>query len=169
MPCLWVIAGPPFSGKSTVGPLLAEILGWPFLDLDKIVESRAGASVEDIFRLRGRKAFRNLETQCLMELLGEPGPMVAALGGGTLLSRKNLRAVMKRAVIFTLDPGEEELRARLTPDRPLSRNPEELEKLLGERLEHYRSLPGRVDTRGLSPSETARLIAARIAPLRRIR
>jgi shikimate kinase len=134
------------------------------VDLDEMVAARAGASVEEIFRLRGQDGFRSLETLCLMEVLNMPGPLVAALGGGTLLSPGNLKAVADRAVIFTLDPGETELESRIAPGRPLSGNPLELRELMAIRRDHYRSLPGRVDIRGLSPSEAAGVIAGRIRP-----
>lgn len=169
MQSLWVIAGPPFSGKTTIGSLLGEILGCPFVDLDQMVASRARASVEEVFRLQGPEAFRSMETLCLLEILEMTGPAVAALGGGTLLSPENLHAVMKRAVIFTLVPGEAEMETRIAPGRPLSRDRRELRDLLENRREHYLSLPNRVDIRGLSPAEAARLIAARIGPTRMTR
>ena len=58
------------SGKSTIGPLLAERLGWRFLDLDVEIERRDGSTVARIFAENGEPHFRKLEAAALAELLG---------------------------------------------------------------------------------------------------
>ena len=73
------------AGKTTVGALLAERLGWRFLDSDRVVEDRAGMTVAEIFAGRGEAAFRALEAETIREIVrGEP--LVLALGGGALES-----------------------------------------------------------------------------------
>lgn len=69
------------SGKSAVGRRLAERLGWPLADTDALVEARAGASIETIFRERGEGAFRALEWEVLQTLSGDPACVVATGGG----------------------------------------------------------------------------------------
>ena len=83
-----VLTGFMGAGKSTVGRLLAERLGWEFLDLDVLVESRSGLTVSEIFSTRGEAHFRRLETQELAAALGR-GNIVLALGGGAPESLTN--------------------------------------------------------------------------------
>ncbi|HEY5373921.1 MAG TPA: shikimate kinase, partial [Polyangiaceae bacterium] len=59
------------TGKSTVGALVAQRLGHPFIDLDRTIEAEAGASVESLFSTRGEAAFRALERSCLLRVLSE--------------------------------------------------------------------------------------------------
>ena len=55
-----VLTGFMGSGKSTVGPLLAQRLGWRFIDADNVIESEAGCPISEIFRRQGEAAFRDL-------------------------------------------------------------------------------------------------------------
>jgi shikimate kinase len=77
-----VLTGFMGSGKTTSGGLLAERLGWRFLDLDREIERREGRTVAAIFAEDGESCFRRLETASLASLLGER-KIVLALGGGT--------------------------------------------------------------------------------------
>jgi len=69
------------AGKTTVGRLLAEQLGWGFLDLDTLIESRAGLTVPAIFAAHGEPHFRRMESQALAAALARDR-IVLALGGG---------------------------------------------------------------------------------------
>lgn len=155
------IAGPPFSGKSTVGGILAERLHIPFENLDEVIEKKAGMNVHDIFSSMGEEGFRRIESQCLREVAESPGPLIVALGGGTLLLPENLKTVVSRGVLVTLKPDTNELLARfeLSRGRPLAPDPEALAGLLKARRKHYASLPGRIDTGGKTPEELATFIA----------
>ncbi len=74
-----VVMGAPGSGKSTIGPRLAEQLALPFVDTDAVIEQREGRPITQIFVEDGEPAFRALEEQVTAELLAEP--IVLALGG----------------------------------------------------------------------------------------
>src|SRR6185295_16056948 len=77
------------SGKSTVGRVLAEELGWGFADLDEDIEKREGMAIAEIFDSRGEAEFRKAETAALRERVRmvEGGrPWVIALGGGAFLN-----------------------------------------------------------------------------------
>jgi len=156
------IAGPPLSGKSTVGGILAKRLRIPFRNLDDIIEKALGMEVRDIFAAMGERAFRRIESMSLKEISDSPGPLVVALGGGTLLFPGNLETVVSRGILVTLAPDETELLARFETSRgrPLVPDRKSLEGLLKARRKHYESLPGRIDTRGKTPEEVASLIAS---------
>ena len=76
------------SGKSTVGPLLADRLGYRFVDLDWLVEAQAGRSVPELFA-EGEGVFRAAEAAALRETTGGEG-LVVSTGGGTLAAPQNL-------------------------------------------------------------------------------
>ena len=81
------LAGFMGSGKSTVGRLLAQQLGWRFVDLDERIEQQSGLRITAIFDRLGEASFREVERAELSRALGEasasPVPVVLALGGGT--------------------------------------------------------------------------------------
>src|SRR5262249_61723702 len=76
-----VLIGPPGAGKSTVGPLLAALLGAEFAETDQMVEEVAGKPVSDIFLTDGEPAFRDLERTAAARALAQH-PGIVALGGG---------------------------------------------------------------------------------------
>ncbi|HLN18020.1 MAG TPA: shikimate kinase [Acidimicrobiales bacterium] len=76
------------SGKTTVGRLLADRLGWPFFDSDAEVEAATGKSVPEIFEERGEAAFRAAETEALQDGVAD-GPSVVAVAGGAVLDPAN--------------------------------------------------------------------------------
>src|SRR5699024_386752 len=73
------------SGKSTVGPLLAEKLGLPFIELNNEVEKRAGLSLGTLFSVYGQGGFRRFERQCLDEVIAAYPELVLATGGGIVV------------------------------------------------------------------------------------
>ena len=95
-----VLVGMMGSGKTTVGRLLAERLGWIFADVDETIATGAGGAIEQIFATAGEEAFRAEERRVLRELLSggavDAGdPSVVSVGGGAVLdegSRTVLRA-----------------------------------------------------------------------------
>ena len=90
------------SGKTTAGTLLAERLGWRFLDLDQEIEARDGRTVPQIFAEHGEAHFRHLESLTLASLLGLRRAVIA-LGGGApeeLGNRLLLEQTPHTAVIY---------------------------------------------------------------------
>jgi shikimate kinase len=97
-----VLTGFMGAGKTTVGRLLAQRIGWEFLDLDAYLEAKSGASVPAIFAEFGEARFRQLESTALASALGR-GNVVLALGGGTpegLTNRLLLEQTPATATIF---------------------------------------------------------------------
>jgi shikimate kinase len=97
-PCI-VIAGPPGSGKSTVGPLLAERLGVAFRDSDDDIAAHAGRSIADIFATDGEPVFRELEEDVIAKALAEHDG-VLSVGGGAVMTPRTRERLRAHDVVF---------------------------------------------------------------------
>jgi len=108
------------SGKSTIGPILANVLGWDFSDLDKLIEKELNDSVNNIFETRGELFFRQKESELLKQSATTQN-LVLALGGGTLTTVENLELIKKTGIPVYLKSSPEEIFRRLQfkVDRPL--------------------------------------------------
>ncbi|WP_119393625.1 shikimate kinase AroK [Salinibius halmophilus] len=138
------LVGPMGAGKSTIGRLLSERLSRPFVDSDKEIEERAGASIPWIFDIEGEKGFREREQQTLFELL-EQGDMVLATGGGIVGRDANRKMLRKYAQVVYLQTSVATQLARTAADknRPLLQtdNPEQvLTDLLAKREPWYQDV-----------------------------
>lgn len=143
------------SGKSTVGPLLAEKLGWPFIDLDKVIEAGQGLTIREIFEQAGEPFFRELERAALTEM-SRAEPAVIALGGGTFAQAANVDLVREAGgITIWLDCSLDELRRRCAgmTDRPLFRDAESFAQLLEQRMPYYEQADHRIFTEGQTPEE----------------
>lgn len=108
------------SGKSTVGRLLAPLLGLPFRDLDRVIEERVGP-LTPFFQREGEEAFRSIEREVLSELLSGP-PVVLSTGGGTPMSFDNMEWLRAGSTTVWLDVPLDDLMPRVVRaggDRPL--------------------------------------------------
>jgi shikimate kinase / 3-dehydroquinate synthase len=132
------LAGFMGAGKTTVGVDAAERLERPFVDLDREIERRAGATIQEIFASRGEPEFRVLEEELAAEALGAAEPSVIALGGGAVLSAATRERLSERAftVLVDIDPATAWERAR-GADRPLAQDEESFYALFEERRELY--------------------------------
>jgi shikimate kinase len=150
-----VLTGFMGAGKSTVGKLVAERLGWPFADSDHFIEARAGLTIAEIFRRDGEAAFRALETEVIEELTSRE-PLVLALGGGALesLSTRQMLVSLPHTCIVFLDAPLEVLVARCIDQpeaavRPVLADRERLAQRLATRLPLYREAHLTIPTRDL--------------------
>jgi len=89
-----VLVGMMGSGKSSVGRVLASRLERPLFDSDEIIEERSGRTIREIWELDGEPAFRELETQTLVDTLDRVEPSVIATGGGVVLSERNRKLLV---------------------------------------------------------------------------
>lgn len=171
-----VLTGFMGAGKSTVGPLLAEALGWRFLDLDSVIEAAHQKSVPEIFRDQGEAVFRQFEQQALAGI-GREHRLVLALGGGALEHPDALPFLLnhEQTCLVFLDAPLTELLARIQPKnpsesdsmkadaiRPLLADPKRLEDRHRSRLAGYRAAHITVVTTGLLPEEVAARILERV-------
>jgi len=152
-----LLYGPPGSGKSRVGRVLAEALSLPFYDLDREIETRCGRSIPDIFQLEGEPGFREHERGVFAEVL-ENGMAVIALGGGTLTDAGSYQAAQRQGTVVCLDARLDVLAQRLQTDgnqRPLLAGglEENLAALLAKRAAHYAQFSPAIDTTLLDPQQ----------------
>ena len=147
------------SGKTTVGKVLADFLGCPFMDLDDLVVKKAGKSIPDIFAQDGEPAFRLLEAQVLrktMEKYAE-STAVLALGGGAVLAPASAALLHEKTVCIYLRATLETLLARLegeTAGRPLA-DASLADRLAAREPIYEKTAHVIIDTDGLSPDEVA--------------
>lgn len=137
-----VLIGAPGSGKSTIGPLLAERLGLGFCDVDTRIEERVGKPIGEIFAEDGESAFRRLEEAATLDALERPGQVVS-LGGGAVMSPRIRAALTGHPVVWLEVAAATAIsRAGLNTARPLlvGNVRGTLIKLLAERTPVYQSL-----------------------------
>jgi len=126
------------AGKSTLGPVLAERLGRPSVSTDAVVEERAGATVPEIFELRGEAEFRAREEEAALDVLARSQLAVIELGGGALGSSRTRDALAERAFTVHLETSPEEAWERVArTDRPLVRDADAFRSLYEQRRPLY--------------------------------
>jgi shikimate kinase len=136
-----VLVGMMGAGKSTIGRLLAEAIGFEFIDADRELEARSGVSIPTIFEIEGEDGFRRRETVLLDDLSQRPR-IVLATGGGAVLDEQTRQRLRERALVIYLRATADEVHRRTRRDksRPLLQadNPRErIEQLLAEREPLY--------------------------------
>lgn len=157
-----VLAGFMGTGKTSVGRLLAERLGWAFVDMDEVLAKRLRMSIAEVFPRLGEARFRAEETALLGELAcGEE--QVIATGGGALLTQANRSLLEGHAVIFCLNCGVDRLLSRLPDDgaRPLLGGPEREKRvrdLLAQRSAAYTAIAHQIDTTDRSVAEVVEAV-----------
>ena len=126
------------AGKSTLGPVLADRLGRPFVSVDAVVEERVGSTVAEIFELRGEAEFRAREEEAALDVLARVPLAVVELGGGALGSARTGEALAERAFTVHLEASPEEAWERVGGgDRPLARDAEAFRALYEKRRPLY--------------------------------
>jgi len=159
------------AGKSTIGRLLATELGLPFFDSDREIEGRSGANIPWIFDVEGEEGFRRRETQTIIELLQEEGPIVLATGGGAIMRPENRAAISQNSTVIYLHTTIEQQLQRTSKDknRPLLQNDNPkavLENLFEIRDPLYRETADLiVKTDRQSPKSVVRLITKKLKNL----
>lgn len=134
-----VLVGFMGAGKTTIGYLLAEKLGIPFVDVDILIERRSKRTISQIFSENGEAAFRQLEHETIVETLNGPDAVVA-LGGGAV-EHPGTRLALQSAMVVYLEVDYEEALLRIGHDtyRPMMFNPN-IRDIYNKRLPSYREV-----------------------------
>jgi shikimate kinase len=158
------------AGKSTVGRIVAERMGLPFVDLDEMVEQTAGSTVARMWAESGESAFRAAESAALASLT-PVGPSVVACGGGVVLADAN-RALLKalgHVVYLRVSADEALARVGGGDSRPLlaGGGAAVAQRLLEAREALYRAVAAIViETTGRGPDVVADDVVQAIGGLR---
>jgi shikimate kinase len=115
MPPNIILVGYRCTGKTTVGRLLADRLGWTFADADERVEAVAGKSIAEIFASEGEQSFRDRESAALAELCARPRCVIAT-GGGAVLREHNRQLLKSGGFVAWLTASPEAIWSRLQVD-----------------------------------------------------
>lgn len=156
------------AGKTAVARLLAKNLGKELVELDCLIENRAGKSIADIFREDGEIAFRQLEIDVIREVAGNKNQVIAC-GGGIVLNKINIDRLKQEAVVVYLTASADVIQQRVSTDgdtRPLlARNNKAptIRQMLEFRQPFYeRAADIRIDTSALDIEATAEMIITRL-------
>ncbi len=160
-------------GKSTVGQILAENLGFNFIDLDAYIEQKQQASISEIFNSKGEIFFRKIESEAVKQLCEQSDSLVLALGGGTPCYSDTMQFLVNHPNVKTvsLNLSIKNLSERLIHEkakRPLIANlsneniPEFIAKHLFERSYYYNQAEIGIQTDTLSVAETVATIQSKL-------
>jgi shikimate kinase len=130
------------SGKTTVGRMLADEIGWRFADLDDDIEHAERKSINEIFATAGEEEFRRIEHAALEKRIRgvqRGTPTVLALGGGAFTRKENITLLQENGITVWIDTDLDIVRKRVqnSDHRPLARDMERFEKLYHERRACY--------------------------------
>jgi shikimate kinase len=168
---IYYLTGFMAAGKSTVGPILANTLGWEFYDLDKEVEKKSGLKIVEIFSQKGEDYFREMETGILKDL-SLKDKIIISLGGGAIASKENFKIIKTTGKIIYLKSSPEIAykRLRFKVDRPAfvfegeevpskEKFLERINELLEARKKYYEQSDFIVDTDSQTVGKTVDIIA----------
>jgi len=159
------------TGKTTVARVLAERLGWSWLDADTALESKFGRAIAEIFASEGEAAFRDMEAEVLAEVC-QLSRHVIATGGGVVLRAANRERMRRAGRVVWLTADHDTIWSRLQADAAAGRSRPaltvggraEVEELLRIREPLYRACADWiVETGGRAPEEIAEEIATLVS------
>ena len=142
------------AGKSTLGRMLSQHLGWPFIELDRRVEEDYGASVPDLIEMAGTATFRRHERRALERVIEEHEAAIITTAGGIVSSPESYALLLRRthAVWIKARPQEHMSRVMAQGDfRPMAQNRAamaDLVAILEARRADYARAEAEVDTAG---------------------
>lgn len=156
------------SGKTTVGQLLAKKLDRKFIELDRLVEQKAGKPIPEIFQQDGEIAFRELEIELIKDITSEQRSVIAC-GGGIVLNKINVDRLKQEGIVVYLTASPGAILRRTASDkneRPLLNTADRatrVRELLGFRKPFYeRAADITIDTSKLDVSSVTEKIIEKL-------
>ena len=159
------------AGKSTLGKMLAERIGWSFVELNKEIERQNGLSVAEIIALYGQEGFHRMEQAALQQLLARKELMVLATGGGIVSEPVTFDLILNAFYTIWLKAKPEEHMARVRGQgdlRPMADDRSamaELRNILVSREPLYARANAVVDTAGLTVEAAAARLSEVVQPV----
>lgn len=153
-----VLTGFMGTGKTTIGRVLAQRLGFSFADTDDLIIEKAGKSINDIFKQDGEEIFRDIESECILSLENCKN-IVIATGGGAVLRESNITALRKNGIIFNLTASNKTIlhNISLSDQRPLvnNSNSKDIIKRFESRKPYYNNCDFKITIDDKTPIEVA--------------
>ena len=165
-----VLVGFMGTGKTSVGKRLAKRLGWPFVDVDALIEERANMSIPQIFTQRGEPVFRRLERRCISRVVHGQHQVIAT-GGGAIVDPQNRTKLRASGPVVCLTAKPQAILARVgrklmtrpmlaAHADPLSR----IRTLMAQRAPAYAKADVTIDTSGMSVEQVVERVWDTISP-----
>ncbi len=142
------------AGKSTLGRMLAQHLGWPFIELDRVVEEDYGASIPDLIEMAGTATFRRHERGALERVVATNEAAVITTAGGIVSDPETYALLLRRSHTIWIKARPEDHMSRVMAQgdfRPMAANREAMADLLAileSRRADYARAEAEVDTSG---------------------
>lgn len=158
------------AGKSTLGRKLAERLGVPFLELNRVIEQNYGASVAMLIELSGLATFRKYEHECLQRVIAQHDAVVIATAGGIVSNPQTYELLLRRTHAIWIKARPEEHMARVIAQgdfRPMAHNREamgDLVAILEARSADYARAESALDTSGASVEKSVADLVRLVSP-----
>ncbi|MGB6534482.1 MAG: helix-turn-helix transcriptional regulator [Xanthobacteraceae bacterium] len=155
------------AGKSTLGRRLAQHLGWPFIELDRLVEEDYGASIPDLMEMAGTATFRRHERSALARVIAGHEAAIVTTAGGIVADAETYALLLRRTHTVWIKARPEEHMSRVMAQgdfRPMAENRQamaDLVAILDARRADYARAQAEVETSGETVEQSfAKLLQA---------
>ena len=157
-----VLAGFMGTGKTTVGSLISQELNMEYVNTDDLIEKKEGMSINDIFSKKGKRHFRQVESEVIKEVSQKDNSLIDA-GGGVVINQLNVNNLKQKGIIFCLSAQPEEIlkRTKRYSHRPLLNVADplvEIKKILKNRTGYYKRADYQIETTGKTADEVSKEI-----------